>query len=266
LADSSGIAQFQRSFQISPIILVGGIAGSLPGSSLPIYSLTESSIFPTGALSQADTSAQSDYDWFAFYEPMPGSTLIENEVATYPFANQTIAANAIITQPLRISLKMICPVRDSYAAKLTTFTAMQNALAQHIQLGGVFNVATPAYLYTNCLLVTLRDISGGETKQTQMEYQWDFMQPLLTQDQATQTYNGAMNKFSTGVALTGDPPATSGGPPNVGSTTSVAAPSVVPAAQPLVGASLSSATQPFSSSAFASGASAFNPILKLPGT
>jgi hypothetical protein len=237
---SSGLVQFKRTFQLSPIILVGGIAGQTPGALLPILSLTQPGAFSAGITSPGDDVDLDNF--FAYFEPVAGGTLIDNEVATYPFANQAVAANAIITQGLRVSLKMISPARNpgGYADKLATFSALQSSLAQHTNLGGTYNVATPAFLYTNCLLTALRDVTGGEGAQTQAIWQWDFYQPLLTLAAAAAAYSASMSKIAAGTESKGDPPALSGGSPNVGTGASVAGPAVVPAATSLGGASASS--------------------------
>ena len=179
---SSGSAlstAFQLGYEISPIILVGGLAGNIPGSMLPIVALTEGVNFVTGILT-GNTETSLD-DFFAHFVPMPGSTLEENQIGMYPFANQAIAANAVIRNPLRISLRMVCPAKGTlgYAAKLATMSALKAAIDQHINQGGTFTIATPAQIYTNCILVMLKDVTTGETKQPQIAYQWDFVQPLV---------------------------------------------------------------------------------------
>lgn len=229
-------ALFQLGYEISPIILTGGSATNIPGGMLPIVAITEAANFVTGILS-GGTEASLD-DFFAHFKPLPGSTLAENQIGHYTFANQTVAANAIIAQPLRIALEMICPVKTplGYAAKLATFSALQAVLARHNASGGLYTVATPAFIYTNCILVSLRDTSGGDTKQTQHTYVWEFEQPLVTLDQAALAQNSLMQKIGNGLPTDGS---TSGPGATLGNSASGAAPSLVPAAQPLAGASAS---------------------------
>jgi hypothetical protein len=236
---SSGLASWKRSYQISPIIFVAGVAAGVPGGQVPIINFTEANEFNAGILSQG---GDLDLDsFFATYVPMAGGTLIENEVSTYPFANQTVAANAIITQPLRISLRMLAPVRNAggYQQKLTVFQNLQSTIEQHIINGGWFNVATPAFFYNNCLLTALRDVTGNEGKQTQIIWQWDFMQPLLTEDQAAAQQSVSMAKISAQGQLSGDPPPTSGNTPNVGADTSTVIGSVLPSASSLAATAFS---------------------------
>lgn len=236
---SPGLVQFTVAFQISPIILTGGIAENVPGGMIPIVSLTNAKNYDLGLLSTSKSIDLNDY--FAQFVVPGGSTLIDDQVATYPFANQQVAANAIIVQPLRVSLVMNVPVRKAggYADKLQVMTALQASLTQHNLKGGTYTVATPSFLYTDCLLTSLRDISGGESHQAQTTYQWDFVQPLLTAKDAAQAQNSLMSHISSGTKITGDPPSYSGPQASVGNPASGIAPSVVPAARAPVGSSVS---------------------------
>lgn len=227
---------FQLGFDISPILLTGGGSlANLAGGTLPIVAITEAASFVNGVLNGSVDASLDDY--FAHFRPLPGSNLVDNAVGHYPFANQSVAANAIIFQPLRVSLLMICPAQGAggYIAKLATMTALQATLAAHVASGGTFTVATPSYIYTNCLLVGLKDISGGgETKQAQYLWQWDFEQPLITQAQAQTAQNSLMQKLTNGLPTDGS---LSGAGNTVGFPPSGAAPSVIPSTQSLSGAS-----------------------------
>ena len=198
---------YDLAFQVSPIILVGGIASNTLGGMLPIIALTgQLAGAVQGALSSGSLSTD---DFFARFVPAPGSTLINQQVATYPFANQVVAANATIQQPLNISLRMIAPVKDTagYLTKLAIWTALQNSLAAHNAAGGTYTIATPAYPYTNCILTQMTDVTGGGTKQQQIEYQLDFIQPLVTQQQAATAFNSLISKLSSGAQISGATPA-----------------------------------------------------------
>ena len=191
---------YDLAFQVSPIVLVDGIASNTLGGMLPIIALTgQAAGFVQGALS----GGLSTNDFFARFVPIPGSTLVNQTVATYPFANQAIAANATIQQPLTISLRMIAPVKDDagYLTKLAIWTALQNSLVAHNAAGGTYTIATPWYIYTNCLLTTVTDTTGGDTKQQQIFAQWDFVQPLVTQQQASAAYNSLMSKLNSGAQV-----------------------------------------------------------------
>jgi hypothetical protein len=194
---------FQLSFEISPIFLVNGIANASPLGVIPILALTETASFLTGILSGSPPTDLNQY--FAHFVPMGGGTLIDVAYAKVPFANQQIAANAAIVQPLKISLEMNCPATNStsYAVKLATMTALKFALDQHINQGGWFSIATPAYIYTNALLNRLADITTGGTGQRQLRYQWDFELPLLTLQQAQAAQNTLMQNITNGTQTDG---------------------------------------------------------------
>ena len=206
-----GQSQFQNAYELAPIILTNGIANGYPGAQLPLLQITDG---PLDSLDTSDTNA-----FFGHFRPMPGATLIANDIGEFPFANQAVAANAIIARPLRISLMMDCPaqVGGGYQGKLQVITALKQALDNHVQSGGTFTVATPSFIYTNCILVLLRDVSRPDSKQAQNAWQWDFERPLLALEQLTQVYNSQMAKIAAGLQQTGQP-AWSGVAPAVGST------------------------------------------------
>jgi hypothetical protein len=191
---------YDLSFQISPIILVDGIAANVPFGLLPIIALGGQA---AAALQGAISGGVNTDAFFARYVPVPGSTLVNQSIATYPFASQSVAANATIQNPLNISLRMICPVKDTagYLTKLPILTSLQNSLVAHNAAGGRYHVATPAYLYTNMLLTAMTDVTGGGTKQQMIEYQLDFVQPLVTQTQATSALNSLMSKLNSGAPV-----------------------------------------------------------------
>lgn len=191
---------YDLAFQRSPIILVGGIASNTLGGMLPIVALGGQAL---GAVQGALTNGISTDDFFATYVPIPGSTLINQQIATYPFANQAVAANSTIQQPLTISLRMIAPVKDTagYLTKLAIWTSLQNSLVAHNAAGGLYHIATPWYIYTNCILQSITDTTGGEGRQQQIMAQWDFVQPLVTQMQANSAYNSLMSKLSSGAQI-----------------------------------------------------------------
>jgi hypothetical protein len=207
MSQSPALIAQKLAFQLSPIILTGGIA-QLLGGSLPLIAITEALNFTVGLLGG---SSDLDMDsFFASFAPLAGGKMIDIQVATVPFANQGVAANAIIQQPLRISLKMTCPARGpgGFAAKLATMTALQASLKLHTNSGGTFTVMTPSLPYYNCLLTSLTDVSAGQPSQPQSIWQWDFYQPLLTVDQLTGAMNTMMSKIDGGLpsdgSLSGD--------------------------------------------------------------
>ena len=188
---SLGFSTFQLAYEISPIILQGGLAQSIPGQLLPITVLTE----------MFDIPGIENGEFFAHYKPLPGSTLADFQVAEYPFASLQVAANAVIQQPLKISLLMVCPAQTEggYILKQAIMTALQTQINTHIIYGGTFTVITPAYTYTNCLLTNLRDVSSPSDKQVQLMYQWDFVQPLISESQFSSVLGGVMNSITQGL-------------------------------------------------------------------
>lgn len=234
----SGRSVFQLGYQVSPILFTGGIANAIPGNTLPVMALTQSASFVNGLL-QGAANLHLD-NFFAQFVPMPGGTLVNNQIGKYPFANQAVAANAVIAQPLNISLKMICPSRQpgDMIVRLATITALQAAIAKHTAQGGTYTVATPSYIYTNCILTNLRDISpmidAHGNKQAQIEWQWDFEQPLVTQQQAQTAYSSLMKLIADGLPI-GANATWSGAFSAVGSALSGAVSSVIPSASNLIG-------------------------------
>jgi hypothetical protein len=181
---------WQLAFEGSPIILTRGLATSM-GGALPIIELTEGANFLTSLLSGNISTVFERL--FAHFRPVPGASIIKNQVPMYPLANQTVAGNAIITQPLTVSLRMTCPAQaiplpslptlglpslpslptlgglnvnpqapsiGGLNAKLMTMMALQKTISQHINLGGTFTVLTPSFIYVDALLTELRAIDG----------------------------------------------------------------------------------------------------------
>jgi hypothetical protein len=193
---------FTAAYEQSPILLQNGIAQFLPGKTLPIIVITELFDFP----------ALRNKTLFAHWKPVPGSSLEEWQIADYPFASLQVAANAVIQQPLKISMLMVCPAQNNggYIYKQAILTAIKLALDTHISSGGTFTVITPAYTYSNCLLTSVRDVSSLGDKQVQYMYQFDFVQPLISQGTFYQKVLGTlMNTFTDGLPT----------PPNLGGST-----------------------------------------------
>lgn len=212
---TSGIIDFALQYEISPIMLVNGIAGQ--NQSMPLIYITDGQ----GA-GDTLTSISDINQFFAKYVPLPGSTLVQNEIAQYPFANQQVAANAIIAQPLTISMMMICPATPQipYSQKQSILTSLTQSLQQHNALGGLYNINTPAYLYTFCIMTGMRDVSSSDTNQVQLRYQLDFQQPLVTLAAAQQAQTNLMQTITNGGTINGTPSwSTNAAPPlNLGSS------------------------------------------------
>lgn len=167
-------AAYTLAYEISPIWLVNGIAPSL---GLPIVAVTEGlPLLANGLLGQIPK--QPFFTW----RPMPGSTIWESEISEYPFYTNQIAANAQVQRPLKISMLGHCPATAENPMTIKTANIMffQTFIQNHINAGGTFHVFTPSFIYYNCLLLTMSDVSTGETNQSQISWQLDFIQPLLT--------------------------------------------------------------------------------------
>jgi hypothetical protein len=201
LSYSAGEAAYKLAYEIAPITLAGGSASGVQGGMLSLLSFVQSATF---AGLQGAGSAGLD-DMFANFVPLPGSTLLSYAIGAYPFANMAVAANCTIAQPLNLAMLMRCPVRDpgGYAAKTAIMTGLQAALKRHCESGGTFNVATPSFFWTDLILLDLVDVSGGETLQAQVSWKWDFIKPLVTLQDASETQNTMMSKLSSGVQTDG---------------------------------------------------------------
>jgi len=202
-----GETAWRMGFQLSPIILVGGVVPEFLGGVLPIMAITEIINFPAGLLSGSPIGTDN---FFANYRPMTGASIIQQEIGKYPFANQTVAANAIISQPLVVSMEMqvIARTRFGYYEKLAIMMALRETLYAHNNAGGRYIIMTPSYIYTNCLMKAMTDISNARTQQPQNTWQLDFERPLITLGDAEAAENSLMSWISRGTEITGTPSAT----------------------------------------------------------
>ncbi len=193
---------YNLAFQVSPIILKDGIASNIPGGMLPIIGLNSQLL---GALQGLITNnAISVNDFPVQYMPITGGTVIQNSIGMYPFANQQVAANAIIEQPTTISLRMISPVNTvgGYLTKLAIFQSFVTSLKNHNKAGGTYIIATPAFLYTDCVMTAMTNITGADSKQQQIEWQLDFVKPLISLQDAQIALNGQMQNIFNGTQIT----------------------------------------------------------------
>jgi hypothetical protein len=212
---TAGRAAFQIATEISPILLTRGIATNIPGGVLPIVALTDAASVVSAALTTNPLGGIPNFDsFFAHWYVLAGGTLVNQQVATYPFANQAVAANAVIAAPNTISMMMIAPAKPSsglvsavggaiagagtallsgqgialgaaggaaiaglggYPAKLAIMTALQKTITQHNALGGTYSVVTPAYIYTDCIMGTPGIRDVSSEGQTQQkQYMWQW--------------------------------------------------------------------------------------------
>ena len=117
-------AIYQIGFQLSPIVLSGGLAEAIPGGMLPLICITEAAGLVQSVLNGIDLSNTDRYH--AHFRPLPGAQMLNYQIATYPFANQSVAANAVIQNPLGLSLEMNIPVNQTgaYLTKFLTMTTL----------------------------------------------------------------------------------------------------------------------------------------------
>ena len=190
---------YKLGFEISPVILCDGIAQAIPGGMLPIVALTQSASFVTGLLGGAINLTDLD-KYFCHWKPVQGATLVDYDIARYPFANQVVAANALLAQPLRVSLIMEAPVNENTGAmtKLVTISALQSVLQAHASLGGTFIVATPSVIYNRCILRTVKDVTAGNDALPQRTWMWDFEQPLITTTDADRAVTNFLKRIDAG--------------------------------------------------------------------
>jgi len=190
---SFGQTLFSSVYEIAPIWLQNGIAQALGGYA-PVTLITEA----------FDIPGIENEQFFAHYKPLPGGTLAKWRIAEYPFANFATAANAVVQDPLEISMLMICPAQTGggLIIKQAILTALQYAIQQHISTGGTFTVITPAFTYANCLLTGIRDVTVASDKQVQYMFQWDFVQPLITASQSQSVLGNLMNNVANGLPTT----------------------------------------------------------------
>lgn len=194
---------YKLGFEISPVILCDGVAQSIPGGMLPIVALTQSASYVSGLLSGAINLTDLD-KYFCHWRTAQGATMIDYDIGRYPFANQAVAANALLAQPLRISMIMDAPVNENTGAmtKLVTLSSLQVVLQAHANLGGTFIVATPALIYSGCILRTVRDVTNANEPLPQRQWLWDFEKPLISDDGAKKTVANFVKKINDGDKVT----------------------------------------------------------------
>jgi hypothetical protein len=192
----------QLAYQICPIILTGGAASQIPGGMLPIFSLF-SGVGVSGLGLPFNISDLDDA--FGAFNVLPGGTLVSQQIAKYPFANQSVAANATIREPLTLSVIMDAPMRgpNAWAIKQMIMTALKFTLDYHNNSGGTYTVLTPAYMYDNLIMTALTDNSRGNNSLPQNAWRFDFERPLVALSDLAGAQNQLMSKISAQVPTTG---------------------------------------------------------------
>jgi hypothetical protein len=206
----------QLSYQVCPIILTGGVASQIPGGMLPMLSLFAIGTGTTNSLGLPFDIGDLD-DAFGAFNVLPGGTLVSQTIGKYPFANQTVAANAVIREPLTLSLIMDTPMRtpNAWMIKQMVFTALKATLETHNDAGGTYTVATPAYMYDNMIMTSLTDNSRGNNSLPQNAWRFDFERPLVALAELQGVQSQFLQKITNGLptpgAVTGPSPGLTSG-------------------------------------------------------
>jgi hypothetical protein len=217
---TQGMNAYANAYELSPITLIGGVAQQMYGGVLPLLSIIQALDYNQGIT--GGSSVTSD-NAFAHFYPLQGTNIIFNQIGSYPFANMSIAANAILAQPLNIALLMTCPVNANtpYSVRQSIFQSIQSTVKQHNQLGGTYNVATPCFYFDNTIMIALTDVSDSQSLQPQIKWRWDFQRPLVTLEEAAQIQSSFMSKISSLTQTDGSPSgiaSTVGQQPTLGGT------------------------------------------------
>lgn len=247
MSTPSGYLDWKMTRQISPIILTRGVE---PGSGTPIVSLMGGSpqgqtagfsfgsvlsvgiglvqqSIATGKINGlgivgnlqnniltggSNLSPQLD-GYNANFKPLQGSTLFDLSLSQYPFANMAVAANAVIANPLHVSMLMAFPATSDfpYKRRWSVLTNLITKLRSHALAGGTYTVITPGFIYVDTILTTITDVSSDPNK-PQESLKWDFAQPLVSQQAAAQAQNNLMQTLTNGTPIVDSPTWSSGLP------------------------------------------------------
>jgi hypothetical protein len=231
----SSIEQWKLSYQVSPIFLTGPPVSNVPNGMMPFLSIVSPSAFPVffdgtapqqnfdlfSVLGSDATNNQNNLDnSFGAFNVLAGGSLVQQTVAKYPFANQAYAANAILRDPLHVSLIWDTPMRgaNAWGQKMTVMQSVKQRLDSHNNGGGTYIVVTPAYVYDNLVMLSLTDASRGSSNLPQNAWRFDFERPLITLQDLRNAQSALMSKLTQGVVTNG---AWSGPAAGLGSITSV---------------------------------------------
>lgn len=188
------LSQWQLLYQISPIFLKDGVAtGAISGNMLPLLAIINADAFDSVLMGGSPNWTLDEA--FGIFQPAPGGSLVEQSIAEYPFANLNVAANAIVRNPINVSLVMLTPMKtpQAWSLKIATMTALKATLDNHNNAGGTYVVFTPAYIYQDMCMTALTDISTAQSPLPQNAWRWDFTRPLV---QLRDAYNAESNLMS----------------------------------------------------------------------
>jgi hypothetical protein len=209
------ISQIQLLYQLTPIWLRDGVATNINGGVLPILSILNYEVF--AALNNLQNfqdespviqnSVADDWNFenaFAIFQPAPGGSLVKQSIAEYPWANLSVAANAIVREALSVSMIMLTPMKEknSWALKQSRMSTLKSVLDAHNNLGGTYIVFTPAFIYDNMCMEDLTDISTSSNPLPQNTWRWNFRQPLVSLQDLYGAENNLISKLSAGLPTT----------------------------------------------------------------
>ena len=142
---------------------------------------------------------------FGAFTVIPGGTLVQQQAAQYPFANQHVAANATIFDPLQVSLIWDTPMRGPHAwtRKFATIGNVQAALTRHNNGGGTYAVVTPSFIYTDMIMKGMTNSSRGSNPIPQNAWRFDFEKPLIRIQDLLAAQSVMMAKLTGGLVTDG---------------------------------------------------------------
>jgi hypothetical protein len=209
---------YKLAYQVTPIWLTGAPV-TTSGGMLPLAALTDPDLYraAVGTLAEDLLNAGAGYAYerdsvsidldnaFGFFTIMPQGTLIQQSPAQYPFANQKVASNATIFEPLTVSLLWDVPMKTpgAWSKKFATITNLQARLTFHNNNGGTYAVVTPSGIYTDLILTGLTDASRGTGPMPQNAWKWDFQKPMVRISDLIAAQSVMMAKLTKGLQTDG---------------------------------------------------------------
>jgi hypothetical protein len=160
----------------------GIVTQNVNGNMLPLLAILNADAFTANFQGNSGSGgAWTLDDAFGIFQPAPGGSLIQQSVAEYPFANLNVAANAIVRNPINLSMIMLTPMKtnNAWSLKMATMTALKQTLDNHNNAGGVYIVFTPGFVYQDMVMTSLTDISSAQSVLPQNAWRWDFTRPLV---------------------------------------------------------------------------------------
>jgi hypothetical protein len=199
----SSNTEAQLRYQVCPIILTGGVASQIPGGMLPLLNILRGRIGGTPLNLPYDPDDLDNA--FGAFNVLPGGTLVAQQIVKYPFANQSVAANATVRDPLTLSIIMDSPMRgfDAWAQKHQVMTNLKGTLDHHNNAGGTYTIMTPSYMYMEMIMTSLTDNSRGNSALPQNAWRFDFEKPLVALSDLSGAQNLLMSKITNGTPTDG---------------------------------------------------------------